>query len=73
MDNPQALQKSQGHVTSHAFSATLDRWIALALLADGRARHGERLFALSPVMNERAAVEVVAPCFYDTDGGRQRG
>lgn len=72
-DDLEAVQESQGHVTSHAYSATLGRHIALALLKDGRARHGERLFALSPVMGESAAVEVMPPCFYDPEGGRQRG
>jgi len=72
-DDLEAPQKSQGHTTSWAYSPSLGRYIALALLKDGRARHGERLYALSPVMAERAAVEVVAPCFYDPEGGRQHG
>ncbi|MCA8926816.1 MAG: sarcosine oxidase subunit alpha family protein [Alphaproteobacteria bacterium] len=73
LDDLVAVQDSQGHTTSWAYSPTLERYIALALLKDGRARHGERLYALSPVMSERAAVTVTAPCFYDPEGGRQRG
>ena len=72
-DDLEAVQESQGHVTSHAYSATLGRHIALALVKNGRARHGERLYALSPVMGERATVKVTATCFYDPGGGRQRG
>ncbi len=38
-----------GHVTSWCWSPNLDAWIALALLANGRARHGETLWAVSPL------------------------
>ena len=38
-----------GHVTSWCWSPNLDAWIALALVANGRARHGETLWAVSPL------------------------
>ena len=44
-----------GHVTSWCFSPNLDAWIALALVADGRARHGETLWAVSPLADARVA------------------
>ena len=72
-DDLDAVQESLGHTTSQAYSATLGRHIALALVTDGRRLHGRKLYALSPVMGARAAVEIVPPCFYDPDGGRQRG
>jgi sarcosine oxidase subunit alpha len=58
-----------GHVTSSYFSPTLDRSFALALVAEGRARLGETLFATT---NEAAArpVRLVAPVFYDKEGRR---
>lgn len=42
--DPRALLPNpmDGHVTSYRFSPTLDRWIALALVKDGRARIDER-------------------------------
>ena len=46
-----------GHVTSWCFSPNLDAWIALALVADGRARHGETLWAVSPLADARARVQ----------------
>ena len=70
LDTP---QPSLGHVTSHGFSATFGRHIGLALLKNGREMTGRQLHAVSPVQGLKAAVEVVPPCFYDPDGGRQRG
>ena len=62
-----------GHVTSWCFSPNLDAWIALALVADGRARHGETLWAVSPLVAARTRVRVGPPCFIDADGARLRG
>ncbi len=73
LDDLDAVQDALGHTTSQAYSATLGRHIALGLMKDGRAMHGRKVFALSPVLGQRAAVEVVPPCFYDPEGGRQRG
>ncbi len=61
-----------GHVTSWCFSPNLDAWIALALLADGRARHGETVWAVSPLVNARVRVEVGSPVFIDPEGERLR-
>jgi sarcosine oxidase subunit alpha len=57
-----------GHVTSTYMSATLDRSIALALVADGRALMGQRLYA--PMPDGAVAVRIVSPVFYDPDGTR---
>jgi len=61
-----------GHVTSWCYSPNLGAWIALALLADGRARRGETLWALSPLADARVRVKVGPPCFIDPDGERMR-
>src|SRR6476660_500583 len=53
----------QGHVTSWCFSRHLDAWIALALLAGGRARHGESLWAVSPLAGAKVRVTVGPPAF----------
>jgi heterotetrameric sarcosine oxidase alpha subunit len=63
----------QGHVTSWCRSPSVDAWIALALLANGRARHGERLWAVSPLADTRVRVQVGPPCFLDPKGERLRG
>ncbi len=62
-----------GHVTSWCWSPNLDAWIALALLANGRARHGETLWAVSPLADARVRVRVGPPCFIDPEGERLRG
>jgi sarcosine oxidase, subunit alpha len=66
-------QRRLGHVTSYAHSATLGRQVALALIEDGRARHGENLFATSPTSGVTIPVTVAEPCFIDPEGARQRG
>ena len=48
-------------------------WIALALVADGRARHGEIVWAVSPLAQSRVRVQVGPPCFIDPKGERLRG
>ena len=61
-----------GHVTSWCFSPNLGAWIALALLANGRDRHGETLWAVSPLANARVRVKVSSPVFIDPEGERLR-
>jgi sarcosine oxidase subunit alpha len=61
-----------GHVTSWCWSPHLDAWIALALLAGGRARHGETLWAVSPLAGARARVTIGPPTFIDPEGARLR-
>ncbi len=63
---------SLGHVTASIESPNLNRPIALALVRDGRARLGQDLIALSPLTDERVAVTVAEPVFYDPEGARLR-
>jgi sarcosine oxidase subunit alpha len=63
----------QGYVTSAGYSATLDHWIGLGLLAGGRDRLGEVIRACNPIKGEEIAVEVVAPVFFDPEGTRLHG
>ncbi|EKE16988.1 MAG: hypothetical protein ACD_10C00686G0002 [uncultured bacterium] len=62
----------QGRVTSVHFSPMLNSPIALALLSGGRNRHGEKLFAVSPLTNQQLWVTVTQPVFYDPKGERLR-
>ncbi len=62
----------EGHVTSWCKSPHAGAWIALALLAGGRARDGEILWAVSPLAGARTRVRVGSPCFIDPDGERLR-
>ena len=61
-----------GHVTSWCYSPNLGKWIALALVADGRARYGETLWAMSPLAGARVRVQVGPAVFFDPEGARLR-
>lgn len=62
----------QGYVTSMAYSPELGTWIALAMLADGPARHGEVITVCDPVRNSETLAEVCGPVFVDPEGARLR-
>jgi sarcosine oxidase subunit alpha len=62
-----------GVVTSATPSAFLGHPIALALLADGNARHGDELVAASPLSNEFVRVKVGPPVFVDPEHARMKG
>ena len=57
-----------GHVTSAYYSAVLGHSIALAMVADGRARAGQTLYV--PMADRTIAVRVVSSVFYDPEGQR---
>lgn len=60
-----------GHVTSAYWSGALQRSIALALLANGRAQQGNILYV--PMPNGVIPVLVSPPLFYDREGARLHG
>jgi sarcosine oxidase, subunit alpha len=60
-----------GHVTSSYYSATLQRSIALAMVAAGRARIGQTLHVAGP--SGGVPVQVSSPVFYDPEGKRLDG
>ncbi len=66
-------ETQQGFTTSVAWSPTLDTFLGLAFLVNGRARHGERLRMVDHMRNVEAVVQVGPPCAFDPDGGRMRG
>jgi sarcosine oxidase subunit alpha len=61
-----------GHVTSWCASPHVGASIALALVAGGRSRHGESLWAVSPLADAWVLVDVGPSCFVDPEGGRLR-
>ncbi|WP_018430991.1 sarcosine oxidase subunit alpha family protein [Hoeflea sp. 108] len=60
--------RSQGFVTSSYFSPTLGHAIALALIEDGSARHGEVIELQHLGVLRRATI--AAPCAFDLSGDR---
>ena len=63
---------SLGYLTSATPAVAFAGWAGLALLADGRRRIGERLYASSPVHDEFVAVAIVSPHLYDPENQRVR-
>jgi glycine cleavage system aminomethyltransferase T len=59
-----------GELTSTTWSPMLGTPIGLALLSAGRARHRERLFAVSPLMGQQVEIEIRSPVFFDPDAER---
>ncbi|MEC8845888.1 MAG: glycine cleavage T C-terminal barrel domain-containing protein, partial [Pseudomonadota bacterium] len=68
---PQPPMAMIGHVTSSYHSVTCGRSIALALVADGRARIGETVSL--PLADKTLTAEVTAPQFFDPEGARLDG
>jgi sarcosine oxidase subunit alpha len=62
-----------GEITSTTWSPMLGTPIGMALVSAGRARHGERLFAASPLMGQQVEVEIRSPVFFDSAGERLHG
>ncbi len=60
-----------GHVTSSYWSENCQHSIALALVADGRARTGETLYV--PMPDRTIEVEVTGTVFFDEQGERLHG
>jgi sarcosine oxidase subunit alpha len=65
---PKIGEPALGHVTSSYMSPTLGRSIALALVAGGRSRVDETLFASTPT--GAAAARIVDFVFFDKEGAR---
>ncbi len=63
--------KMIGHVTSSYWSSNCGRSIALALIENGRARMGERLYV--PMPDEMVEAEVTSTIFFDEKGERLHG
>jgi sarcosine oxidase subunit alpha len=59
-----------GHVTSGYLSPNLDRAFALAMVEEGRARIGQKLYV--PMIDRTIAVTVTDPVFLDPEGARLR-
>ena len=60
-----------GHVTSSYFGARVGRGFALALVAGGRSRHGEPVWAWHA--GTTIATRLCAPIFYDSENRRRDG
>lgn len=62
----------EGYSTSVCWSPTLNCWLALGFLVNGRARAGEQIRLVDHLRGIDVTCEVTAPVFLDPDGGRMR-
>lgn len=64
-------EKTEGFVTACVWSVVHERWVGLALLENGHARHGETAHVRLKG-GDVIAVRVTPPCHYDPDGEKLR-
>ena len=69
----ETLGESIGHVTAFAFSPALGRYVGLALVKGGKARHGSRAYVSDPLRKRFGPVEIVSHHMFDPDGSRMHG
>ncbi|WP_309085810.1 sarcosine oxidase subunit alpha family protein [Chelativorans sp.] len=67
------LGASIGHVTAFCYSPALQKYIGLALVKGGKARHGTRAFVSDPLRRRFGPVEIVSHHFFDPEGRRMHG
>ncbi|KPQ08534.1 MAG: sarcosine oxidase, subunit alpha [Rhodobacteraceae bacterium HLUCCA12] len=72
-DAPATREHNQGYVTSVGYSPTLQSWLGLGFLRNGRARHGEIVRLVDGLRGIKVACRVVHPVFHDPEGGKLRG
>ncbi len=65
-------ETDQGYVTSVCWSDTLNCWLAMAFLENGRARHGESIRLVDHLRDIDVICEVADPVFFDKEGAKLR-
>jgi sarcosine oxidase subunit alpha len=70
---PDRLGTSIGHLTACCYSPALSKYVALALVEDGKERRGTRAFVSDPLRNRFGPVEIVSHHFFDPEGSRMHG
>jgi sarcosine oxidase subunit alpha len=66
-NDPPSMANDQGYISSVAWSPMLDQWLGLALLANGRERHGEVVKIFDGLRNIHMFGEVCEPVHYDRE------
>ncbi|PSL20024.1 sarcosine oxidase subunit alpha family protein [Shimia abyssi] len=66
-------ENEQGYTTSVGYSPTMESYLGLAFLRNGRGRHGEEVVMVDHLRDVTARCVVCDPVFFDPEGGRVRG
>ena len=61
-NDPPSMANDQGYISSVAWSPMLDRWVGLALLVNGRDRHGEIVNVSMAFVTRRCAARSAIRC-----------
>lgn len=62
----------QGYVTSVCYSPTMDAWLGMAFVVNGRTRHGQNLRLVDHLRGIDLICEICDPVFHDPEGGKLR-
>ncbi len=65
-----SLQADQGYISSVAWSPMRDMWLGLALLSNGRARHGEIMKVFDGLRGQHFLAEICDPVHFDPKNER---
>ncbi|MGH6908090.1 MAG: glycine cleavage T C-terminal barrel domain-containing protein, partial [Aestuariivirga sp.] len=66
-NDPPSMANDQGYISSVAWSPMLGMWLGLALVANGRARHGEIVKVFDGLRNIHMLGEICDPMHYDKE------
>jgi sarcosine oxidase subunit alpha len=69
-DDMPSMANDQGYVSSVAWSPMLNMWIGLALVSNGRARHGEIVQVWDGLRGSRVMGEICDPMHFDRENKR---
>eukprot|EP00389_Voromonas_pontica_P001680 GDKH01002516.1.p1 GENE.GDKH01002516.1~~GDKH01002516.1.p1 ORF type:complete len:971 (+),score=380.94 GDKH01002516.1:12722-15634(+) len=72
-NDPSITHDSIGHITAVCFSPMLGKYIGLALVKGGKARHGTRAYVSDPLRGRFGPVDIVSNHFFDPEGKRMHG
>ncbi len=68
--DPPSMANDQGYVTSVAWSPMLNMWLGMALLANGRERHGEIVKVFDGLRDIHMYAEICDPMHFDRENKR---
>jgi glycine cleavage system aminomethyltransferase T len=66
-NDPPSMANDQGYVSSVAWSPMSEQWVGLALLANGRERHGEIITLFDGLRDSQVPAEICDSVHYDRE------
>ena len=70
LDTSPSMANDQGYLSSVAWSPMLNTWVALALVSNGRARHGEQVRVWDGLRGHETLGEICDPIHFDRENKR---